>query len=258
MSPACPAPRWSTTAGAPRRHAGLVERCLLAGLLPPPVAGPAFHTVLAALLWQHHMPPTPSTRPRDGEGLGESLSTSCPVPCAAPQRVPGARHLGGVDGGSLRPHPPPGGLPRLCGLEDLRQAQQAQPRWVGGVAGSCCGCCCLQAVQQAQPRWAGSRFGHRGWLSDGGDSLQVVQQAQQQVSGNHVTTPAQHGRTRCISCADHRTLTPCLALPCPAPPLPSPADGPFWGGNAMWGALAATVASLVIGSILSYALVNVS
>lgn len=34
-------------------------------------------------------------------------------------------------------------------------------------------------------------------------------------------------------------------------------DGPFWGGNAMWGALAATVASLVIGSILSYALVNV-
>lgn len=40
-------------------------------------------------------------------------------------------------------------------------------------------------------------------------------------------------------------------------PVP-PADGPFWGGNAMWGALAAIVASLVIGSILSYALVNVS
>ena len=41
--------------------------------------------------------------------------------------------------------------------------------------------------------------------------------------------------------------------------MPVPlADGPFWGGNAMWGALAAIVASLVIGSILSYALVNVS
>ena len=39
---------------------------------------------------------------------------------------------------------------------------------------------------------------------------------------------------------------------------PAFADGPFWGGNAMWGALVATVASLVIGSILSYALVNVS
>ena len=45
-------------------------------------------------------------------------------------------------------------------------------------------------------------------------------------------------------------ITQCL-------PLHPFTDGPFWGGNAMWGALAATVASLVIGSILSYALVNV-
>lgn len=34
-------------------------------------------------------------------------------------------------------------------------------------------------------------------------------------------------------------------------------DGPFWGGNPMWGALGATVLSLIIGSILAYALVNV-
>ncbi len=41
-------------------------------------------------------------------------------------------------------------------------------------------------------------------------------------------------------------------------PMRLPADGPFWGGNPMWGALGATVLSLIIGSILAYALVSVS
>ncbi|EFN59567.1 hypothetical protein CHLNCDRAFT_132902 [Chlorella variabilis] len=33
-------------------------------------------------------------------------------------------------------------------------------------------------------------------------------------------------------------------------------DGPYWGGNPMWGALGAVVLALVLGSLLSYALVN--
>ncbi|KAI3429256.1 hypothetical protein D9Q98_005353 [Chlorella vulgaris] len=34
-------------------------------------------------------------------------------------------------------------------------------------------------------------------------------------------------------------------------------EGPFWGGNPIWGSLAAIVGALVVGSTLSYALVNV-
>lgn len=33
-------------------------------------------------------------------------------------------------------------------------------------------------------------------------------------------------------------------------------DGPYWGGNPMWGALGAIVLALVLGSIASYVLVN--
>ena len=36
-----------------------------------------------------------------------------------------------------------------------------------------------------------------------------------------------------------------------------PIDGPFWGGNPIWGALGTMVLALVLGSILSYTLVNV-
>jgi hypothetical protein len=51
----------------------------------------------------------------------------------------------------------------------------------------------------------------------------------------------------CCSAPSYNALRPSLAT----------ADGPFWGGNPIWGALGATVLSLIIGSVLSYILVNV-
>lgn len=46
-------------------------------------------------------------------------------------------------------------------------------------------------------------------------------------------------------------------LLCPACLPLRPADGPFWGGNPIWGSLVAIVSALIIGSCLAYALVNV-
>lgn len=57
--------------------------------------------------------------------------------------------------------------------------------------------------------------------------------------------------------AGERAVPAADLAPPPPFPLPFPADGPFWGGNAMWGALFGIVAALVVGSIFSYVLVNV-
>jgi len=54
-------------------------------------------------------------------------------------------------------------------------------------------------------------------------------------------------------------LPPSWPLTLPLLLLLSPlaAEGPFWGGNAVWGALGATVISLLVGSILAYLVATV-
>lgn len=95
-SPRCPPPPWSTTA------ASLWPWVRAAGL---PGAG-------AALLGRRHV----TAR------VLACFSRRAFHPCPR-------RHLGGLDGGGLRPHAAAGRLAGLCRLEALRQAQQAQPRW---------------------------------------------------------------------------------------------------------------------------------
>lgn len=62
---------------------------------------------------------------------------------------------------------------------------------------------------------------------------------------------ATHAATQCCH---HHLCFPCRArlLTRRAHPCTIPTDGPYWGGNAIFGALGATIVALVVGGLICF------